>query len=74
MKTYIEVYVSADGESGSVITQKLTDMGLETGFGEHDFEHTWKENVTLPEVLRFVDSVQAKLKGSGAMLKFATIR
>lgn len=74
MKTYIEVYVSADGEPGSVITQKLTEMGLSTGFGEHDFEHTWKDNVTLPEVLRFVDSVQNKLNGSGALLKFATIR
>ena len=74
LKTYIEVYVSADGETGSEITRKLTDMGLDTGFGEHDFEHTWKENVTLPEVLRFVDSVQAKLKGTGAILKIATIR
>jgi hypothetical protein len=74
MKTYIEVFVSADGEKGSQITQKLTEMGLETGFGQHDFQYTWKENVTLPEVLRFVDSVQAKLKDTGAILKFTTIR
>jgi hypothetical protein len=74
VKTYIEVYVSANGDKGSEITQKLTEMGLETGFGEHDFQYTWKDNATLPEVLRFVDSVQAKLKGSGALLKFSTIR
>jgi hypothetical protein len=74
LKTYIEVYVSADGETGSEITRKLTELGLDTGFGEHDFEYTWKENVTLPEVLKFVDSVQAKLKGTGALLKFTTIR
>jgi hypothetical protein len=74
MMTYIEVYVSADGEMGSVITQTLTGMGLSSGMGEHDFQYKWKDNVTLPEVLKFVDSVQAKLKGTGAMLKFTTIR
>ncbi len=74
MKTYIEVFVSADGEKGSVINQKLTDMGLESSIGEHDFQYKWKNNATLPEVLRFVDDVQAKLKGTGAILKFATIR
>ena len=74
MKTYIEVYVSADGEKGSVITQILTDMGLESSIGEHDLEYKWKKNVTLPEVLRFVDVVQSKLKGTGTILKFTTIR
>jgi hypothetical protein len=74
MKTYIEVYVSADGEKGSVITQKLMDMGLKSSIGEHDFEYKWKNNVTLPEVLRFVDNVQSKLAGSGTILKFTTIR
>ncbi len=74
MKTYIEVYVAADGEKGSVITQKLAEMGLKSSFGEHDFEYKWKDKVTLPEVLRFVDDVQSKLKGTGAILKFATIR
>lgn len=74
MKTYVEVYVTADGEKASVITRKLHEMGLEPSFGEHDFEYKWKDNVTLPEVLRFVDNVQSKLKGTGAILKFATIR
>lgn len=74
MKTYVEVYVAADGSPASEITQKLHEMGLAPSFGEHDFEYKWKESVTLPEVLRFVDSVQNKLKGTGAILKFATIR
>jgi hypothetical protein len=74
MITYIEVFVSADGEKGSVITQKLTGMGLESSIGEHDFQYKWKKDATLPEVLRFVDNVQSKLKGTGAILKFATIR
>ncbi len=74
MKTYVEVYVAADGEKASEITQKLHEMGLEPSFGEHDFEYKWKDEVTLPEVLRFVDNIQSKLKGTGAILKFATIR
>lgn len=74
MKTYVEVYVSADGDKASKITQIMHDIGLEPSFGEHDFEYKWKEKVTLPEILRFVDDVQSKLKGTGVLLKFATIR
>jgi len=60
MKTYVEVFVNADGEKASVITEKLLDM--------------WKDDVVLNEVLRFVDRVQSKLNGTGAILKFRTIR
>ncbi len=74
LKTYVEVFVSAEGEKASIITQKLHDMGLKPAFGEHDFVYNWKDDVTLPEVLRFVDDVQSKLKGTGTILKFATIR
>lgn len=74
MKTYVEVYVSADGGKASEITQKLYEIGLEPSFGEHDFEYKWKDRVTLPEILRLVDNIQSKLKGTGTILKFATIR
>ena len=74
MKTYVEVYVSADGEKASVITEKLLEMGLKPAIGEHDFVYNWKENVPLSEVLHFVDRVQSKLKGTGAILKFSTFR
>ena len=74
MKTYVEVYVSADGEKASVITEKLLELGLKPTIGEHDFEYNWKENLVLNEVLKFVDHVQSKLKGSGAILKFSTFR
>ena len=73
MKTYVEVFVSADGEKASVITEKLLSMGCKTSFGQHDFVYQWKNDVTLQEILRFVDSVQAKLNGSGVLLKFTTI-
>jgi len=74
MKTYVEVFVSADGEKASVITERLFEMGLKPAIGEHDFTYSWKDNVTLSEVLKFVDRIQSKLKGSGAILKFFTIR
>ena len=74
MKTYVEVYVSADGEKASVITENLLEIGLKPAIGEHDFVYSWKDNVTLSEVLKFVDHVQSKLKGSGAILKFSTFR
>ena len=74
MKTYIEVLISADGEKASLISEKLFDMGLKPSFGEHDFVYNWKDDVVLPEVLNFVDQIQSKLKGTGAILKFTTIR
>ena len=72
MKTYVEVYVSADGEKASVITDKLLELGLKSTIGEHDFVYNWKDEQVLTEVLKFVDRIQSKLKGSGAMLKFST--
>ena len=73
MKTYVEVYVSSEGEKASIITEKLLELGLETGLGEHDFVYQWKENTVLPEVLKFVDRIQSRLAGSNAMLKFTTV-
>jgi hypothetical protein len=74
MKTYVEVFVSADGEKASVISKKLLEMGLEPTIGEHDFVYNWKETASISMVLDFVDRVQSKLKGTGAILNFTTIR
>jgi len=74
MKTYVEVLVSADGEKASVITERLLEMGLKTSIGEHDFVYNWKDIVSISEVLNFVDRVQSKLKGTGAILNFITLK
>ncbi len=74
MKTYVEVYISADGERASIISEKLFELGLKPTIGEHDFVYNWKENVPLSEVLKFIDRVQARLRGTGAILNFSTIR
>lgn len=66
--------VSADGEKASVISKKLIEMGMEPTIGEHDFVYHWKDSAAISEVLKFVDRVQSKLKGTGAILNFCTIR
>ena len=73
MKTYVEILHSADGAKASKIFEILTELGLQPSFGQTDFVYCWKKNVTIPEILRFLDNVLAKLKGTGAIVKFSTI-
>jgi hypothetical protein len=73
MKTYVEILHSADGEKASKIFEILSEMGLKPSFGQHDFVYSWKNDVTLAEVLKFLDHVLFKLKDTGVILKFSTI-
>ncbi len=73
MKTYVEIMHNADVAKASKIFEILTDLGLQPSFGQTDFVYCWKKNVTLPEILRFLDKVLLKLKGTGAIIKFSTI-
>ena len=74
METYIDVFINSDGKKASVIFKKLTEMGLKYYIGEHDFVYNWKRIVAIDEELAFVDNIQEKLKGTGTILKFTTIR
>jgi len=74
METYIDVFISSDGEKASVIFNKLKEMGLKYHMGEHDFLYDWKCITKISDELAFVDSIQEKLKGDGVILKFTTIR
>jgi len=74
METYVDVFFSADGENASIIFNKLSGMGLKYHMGEHDFIYDWKRIVTINEELTFIDRIQEKLKGTGVILKFTTIR
>ena len=74
MEIYVDVFISSDGEKASVINQKLLEFGLKPTIGEHDYIYNWKGIVTIDEELKFVDKIQQKLKGTGAILKFETIR
>jgi hypothetical protein len=74
MKTYVEVYVSSDGAKASEIMEIMTNLGFKSSYGEQDFVFNWKKEVVLAEILKFVDKIQSKLKGTGVFLKFTTIK
>ena len=74
MKTYVEILHNVDGEKVSKIFEKMKDLGFKPALGEHDFVFIWKKNVVISEVISFLDDVVSKLKGTGAILKFTTIR
>ena len=74
METFVDVYLSVDGEKGSVIFNKLNEIGLKSYIGEHDFVYDWKGIATISDELKLVDKIQSHLKGTGVMLKFTTIR
>ncbi len=74
METFVDVYLSVDGEKGSVIFNKLNEIGLKSYIGEHDFVYDWKGIATISDELKLVDKIQSQLKGTGVMLKFTTIR
>ena len=74
MKTYVEILHSVDGEKVSIIFEKMKDLGFKPALGEHDFVYIWKKDVVLNEIIEFLDNVVSRLKGSGAILKFTTIR
>lgn len=74
METYIDVFINSDGKKASIIFKKLTEMGLKYYIGEHDFVYNWKRIATIDEELAFIDSIQEKLKGTGTILKFNSVR
>jgi hypothetical protein len=74
METYIDLFISADGEKASVVQRKLRELGIKPAVGDHDFMFDWKGVVDAAEIIAFADKVQAQLKGTGVILKFNTVR
>jgi len=74
METYIDIFLSPDGEKISVINKKLLEMGLKSTIGEHDYIYNWKCIVKMDEEIQFIDKVLSNLKGTGVILRFTTIR
>jgi hypothetical protein len=74
LETYIDVFLNVDGEKASIIFNKLSEMGLKYHIGKYDFIFDWKRIVSIKEELTFIDKIQEKLKGTGVILKFTTIR
>jgi hypothetical protein len=74
METYIDLYISADGEKASEIQRRLRELGIKPAVGNHDFMFDWKGVVDASEIIAFADKVQEHLKGTGVILKFNTVR
>jgi len=74
METYVDIFINADGENISVIHNKMIELGLKPTIGEHDFVYNWKGITNIEEEIRFIEVIQNKLKGTGVLLKFTTVR
>jgi len=74
MDTYVDLFISSDGEKVTTIHKKMVEMGLKPTIGEHDFIYSWTGIVTIDEELEFIEKIQSKLKGTGAILRFTSIR
>jgi len=74
METYVDVFINADGAKISTIHNKMIEMGLKPTIGEHDFVYNWKGITTIEEEIRFIEFIQDKLRGTGVILKFVTLR
>jgi hypothetical protein len=74
METYVDIFISADGEKISIIHDIMVELGLKPTIGEHDFVYNWKGITTIEEEIKFIEKIQDKLKGTGVLLKFKTLR
>jgi hypothetical protein len=74
METYIDIFLSPNGEKASIIEKKLIEMGLKSTIGEHDYVYDWGRSVDSTKVINFVEKILSNLKDTGAILKFTTIR
>ena len=74
METFVDVYVNANEEKASVIFKKINELGLKYHIGEHDFIYDWGHIASISDELELADKIQSKLSGTGAVLKFTTVR
>ena len=74
METYLDIILSANGEKASVIHKKLLELGLKPKIGEHEYVYKWEGLADLEEEMQLIDKIQEKLKDSGALLKFTSVR
>lgn len=74
METYVNLYISSDGENISSIHKMMLGLGLKPTLGEHDFVYNWNGIVTIEEEIIFIEKIQSVLKGTGTMLRFTTKR
>ena len=55
METYVDLFISVDGQKISTIHSKIIEMGFKPTIGEHDFIYSWKGIVTIDEEIKFIE-------------------
>ncbi|MBN2599934.1 MAG: hypothetical protein JXA75_05285 [Candidatus Thermoplasmatota archaeon] len=74
METFVDLFLSSDGEKASEIQRRLQKLGLKPALGDHDFIYDWNKVVDANEIVAFADTIQSQLKGTGVILRFTTVR
>lgn len=73
MKTYLNVWFNSNGESPSVITDKLRMLGFQPIQGNYDFFYDWAKGASTEDIVLLADKIQKVLKGAGVLFKLETI-
>ncbi len=74
MRTYISLILNSEGANASTVVEVLRDIGFVASIGQHDFVYNWENEVTVENVLVFLDKVHKKLGGLTVQYQVSTIR
>lgn len=73
MKTYLNVYLTSDGEKSTSINDRLMSMGFKPNKGEFDYIYEWEGDVGVEDSLSLADKVHSTLKGGNVFFKLETV-
>ena len=73
MKTYLTIWLYSEGDSPTVVVEKLQAMGFKPIRGHHDFVYNWGRPVELEEIFQIGNSVHETLKGSKVLYHLETV-
>ena len=73
MKTYLTIVFSSDGETPSLIRDRLMNLGMQVTQGGHDFTYVWDKEPDVDTLLMLADKIFIALKGTGALFSLETM-
>lgn len=72
MKTYLLVWFNSEGARPSEVNHALMSLGFQPIQGPYDYVYNWGKNVSVDEILNFVDKVHLSLQNMGVIFKIET--
>ncbi len=63
MRTYVRVIFSSEGAGPQQVIAVMRELGFEESIGINDFVYKWPDRVGLPEILKLISQMHARLKG-----------